>query len=61
MKSRLAFVATATPAISSFFSQQSSDLCAAAAASLMAVTPVLIACLFLQKFFMKGMVGGAEK
>jgi hypothetical protein len=44
-----------------FFSQQSSNLGAAAAASLMAVAPVLIAYLFLQKFFIKGMVAGAEK
>ena len=54
-------VQTIAPAIGSFFSQQTSNLGAEAAASLVAVTPVLIAYLFLQKFFMKGMVAGAEK
>lgn len=54
-------VQTIAPAISGFFSAQGSNLGAAAAASLMAVTPVLIAYLFLQKYFMKGMVAGAEK
>lgn len=54
-------VQTIAPAISSFFSQNSSNLGAAAAASQVAVIPVLIAYLFLQKFFMKGMVAGAEK
>lgn len=52
---------TIAPAIASFFSVQSSNLPAAAAASLMAVLPVLVAYLFLQKFFIKGMVTGAEK
>jgi len=52
---------TIAPAIASFFSVQSSNLPAAAAASLMAVVPVLVAYLFLQKFFIKGMVAGAEK
>lgn len=52
---------TIAPAIGSFFSMQGSNLGAAAAASLMAVIPVLIAYLFLQQFFMKGMVAGAEK
>ncbi|MGM9471339.1 carbohydrate ABC transporter permease [Pseudarthrobacter sp. YS3] len=54
-------VRTIAPAVGAFFSQESSNLGAAAAASLMALTPVLIAYLFLQKFFMKGMVAGAEK
>lgn len=52
---------TIAPAIGSFFSMQGSNLGAAAAASLMAVVPVLVAYLFLQQFFMKGMVAGAEK
>jgi raffinose/stachyose/melibiose transport system permease protein len=52
---------TIAPAIASFFSVQSSNLPAAAAASLMAMLPVLVAYLFLQKFFIKGMVTGAEK
>ncbi|WP_022885578.1 carbohydrate ABC transporter permease [Glaciibacter superstes] len=52
---------TIAPAIASFFSVQSNNLPAAAAASLMAVLPVLVAYLFLQKFFIKGLVTGAEK
>lgn len=54
-------VQTIAPAIGAFFSQQTSNLGAAAAASLMGVIPVLIAYLFLQKYFVKGMVAGAEK
>ncbi|GAA4686141.1 carbohydrate ABC transporter permease [Frondihabitans cladoniiphilus] len=54
-------IRTIAPAIASFFSQNSNNLGAAAAASLMAVVPVLIAYLFLQRFFIKGMVAGAEK
>lgn len=52
---------TITTAIGAFFSQQSSNLGAAAAASLMGMLPILIAYLFLQQYFMKGMVAGAEK
>jgi len=52
---------TIAPAIAAFFSTQSSNLGAAAAASLMGVVPVLIAYLFLQRYFIKGMVAGAEK
>ncbi|MBH0010260.1 carbohydrate ABC transporter permease [Salinibacterium sp. SWN1162] len=54
-------VQTIAPAIASFFSLQSSNLGAAAAAALLALAPVLIAYLFLQQYFMKGMVAGAEK
>ena len=57
MKSRLALTAAIDVVSMSLvpsFSQQSSNLGAAAAASLMAVAPVLIAYLFLQKFFTKG-------
>ena len=52
---------TIAPSIASFFSAQSSNLGAAAAASLMAVVPVLIAYIFLQRYFIKGMVAGSEK
>lgn len=51
---------TIAPAIASFFSMQSSNLPAAAAASLLAAVPVVIAYLFLQKYFVRGIVG-AEK
>lgn len=54
-------VRTIAPAVGAFFSQESSNLGAAAAASLTALAPVLLAYLFLQKYFMKGMVAGAEK
>lgn len=52
---------TIAPAIASFFSVQSSNLPAAAAASLLAVLPVLVAYVFLQRYFIKGMVAGSEK
>ena len=51
---------TIAPAIASFFSLQTSNLPAATAASLMAVAPVVVAYLFLQKYFVRGLVG-AEK
>lgn len=54
-------VKTIAPAIGSFFSANSSNLGAAAAASLLGVVPVLVAYLFLQRFFIKGMVAGAEQ
>lgn len=52
---------TIAPAISAFFSQYSSNLGAASAASIMGMLPILIAYLFLQKYFIKGMVAGAER
>lgn len=54
-------VRTIAPAIASFFSQSANNLGAAAAASLIAVVPVLIAYLFLQQYFIRGMIAGAEK
>lgn len=54
-------VKTIAPAIGAFFSTQSSNLGAAAAASILAFVPVLIAYLFLQRYFIRGMVAGAEK
>ena len=52
---------TIAPAISSFFATSSSDLGAAAAASLLSVLPVLLVYLVLQRYFIKGMVAGYEK
>lgn len=52
---------TVTTAIGAFFSQQSSNLGAASAASLLGLLPILILYIFLQKYFMKGMVAGAVK
>lgn len=48
------------PAIASFFSASSNNLPAAAAAALIAVVPVVVIYLFLQKYFVRGLVG-AEK
>lgn len=52
---------TIAPSISTFFATSSSDLGAAAAASLISVLPVLIVYLVLQRYFIKGMVAGSEK
>ncbi|UWF77465.1 MULTISPECIES: carbohydrate ABC transporter permease [Microbacterium] len=52
---------TIAPAIGTFFATSSSDLGAAAAASLLSVLPVLVVYLLLQRYFIKGMVAGAEK
>lgn len=52
---------TVTLAISSFFSQTTSNLNAASAAALLAILPVTVCFLFLQKYFIKGMVDSAVK
>ena len=52
---------TVTLAISSFFSQTTSNLNAASAAALLAILPVVVCFLFLQKYFIKGMVDSAMK
>ncbi len=52
---------TATLSISSFFSQTYSDLNSAAAAAMIAILPVVIAFLCLQKYFIKGMIDSAVK
>lgn len=52
---------TVTLAISSFFSQTTSNLNAASAAALLAILPVVICFLILQKYFIKGMVDSAIK
>lgn len=52
---------TITLAISSFFSQTTSDLHAAAAGALIAIMPVIIIFIFLQKYFIKGMIDSAIK
>lgn len=48
-------------AIASYFSQTTSNLNAAAAAALLAILPPVIAFLFLQKYFIQGMVDSAVK
>lgn len=52
---------TVTLAISSFFSQTTSNLHAASAAALLAILPVVVCFLVLQKYFIKGMVDSAVK
>lgn len=52
---------TLAPAVATFFGAQGSNVNAAVAASLLGVIPVIVAYLFLQKYFMKGMLAGAEK
>lgn len=52
---------TVTLAISSFFSQTTSNLNAASAAALLAILPVVVCFLVLQKYFIKGMVDSAVK
>ncbi|WP_069998678.1 carbohydrate ABC transporter permease [Cellulosilyticum sp. I15G10I2] len=54
-------IKTITLAISSFFSQSSNNVNAAAAAALMGILPVIILFLALQKYFIKGMVDSAIK
>jgi raffinose/stachyose/melibiose transport system permease protein len=52
---------TVTLSIASFFSQTTSNLHAAAAAALLAILPIIVAFIFLQKYFIKGMVDSAIK
>lgn len=52
---------TVSLAISSFFSQTTSNLNAAAAGALLAIFPVVVAFLCLQKYFIQGMVDSAVK
>ena len=50
-----------TLAVASFFQQSGSDPHVAAAAALMVIIPVVVLFIFLQKYFIKGMVDGAIK
>ncbi len=52
---------TITLAMSSFFSEGMTNLPAAAAAAVLAVLPVVLLYLFLQKYFIKGTVDSAVK
>lgn len=54
-------VRTLAPAAASFFGTQGNNIGAAAAAALIGLLPILIAYLFLQKYFVKGALAGAEK
>lgn len=50
-----------TLAVASFFAGYSSNPGAAAAAALIAITPIALLYIFLQKYFVQGMVDGAVK
>ena len=50
-----------TLAVSTFFAQSSSNLGAAAASALVAIMPITLLYLFLQKYFVQGMVDSAVK
>lgn len=52
---------TVTLSIASFFSQTYSDLNSAAAAAMIAILPIIIAFLLLQKYFIQGMIDSAVK
>ena len=52
---------TLASAVASFFAAQGNNINAAAASALIGLTPILIAYLFLQKYFVKGALAGAEK
>ena len=52
---------TVTLAIAGFFSQSNSNINAAAAAALLGILPLVLLFLFLQKYFIKGMVDSAVK
>ena len=50
-----------TLSIASFFAQSGADPHLAAAAAIMSIVPVTALYLFLQKYFVKGMIEGAIK
>lgn len=52
---------TVTQTIASFFAQNSSNMNAAAATALLGILPILILFIFLQKYFIKGMIDSAIK
>ncbi|KJY54295.1 ABC transporter, permease protein, putative xylobiose porter [Bifidobacterium coryneforme] len=52
---------TIAPRVASFFSANTNNLGVAAAASLIAAVPMVVAYMFLQKYFIAGMVAGAVK
>ncbi|MFI6810241.1 hypothetical protein ACIBO6_35435 [Streptomyces luteogriseus] len=52
--------ATVAPSVASFFAGNTSNPPAATAASLFAMLPVVIAYLFLQKYFVQGLVGAQK-
>ena len=49
------------PRVASFFASNSSNLGVGAAAALMAALPIVVLYLFLQRYFIEGMVAGSVK
>ncbi|MDU1263114.1 MAG: maltose ABC transporter permease [Bifidobacterium breve] len=49
------------PRVAAFFASQTNNIGTGAAAALLAALPVIIAYLFLQRYFIAGMVAGVEK
>lgn len=54
-------IKTVTQTIAGFFSQNSSDINSAGAAALLGILPLVILFIFLQKYFIKGMIDSAIK
>jgi len=54
-------ITSVTLAVSGFFAQVSSNAFAAAAAAVIGVLPIVVLFLFLQKYFIQGMVDSAIK
>lgn len=54
-------VQTIAPRLASFFSSNTNNLGIAAAAALIASAPMIIAYMFLQRYFISGMISGAVK
>lgn len=52
---------TIAPRVASFFSANANSLGLAASSALIAALPIVVAYLFLQKYFIAGMVAGVEK
>lgn len=52
---------TIAPRVASFFSANANNLGIAAAAALIAAAPIVVAYMFLQKYFIAGMVAGSVK
>jgi len=52
---------TLAPAIAAFFGEQGSQVNAAVAGSLLGAIPMVVAYIFLQKYFIRGMLAGADK
>lgn len=52
---------TVAPRVGAFFATQTNNLGVAAASALIAALPIIVAYVFLQRYFIEGMVAGVEK